>query len=408
MRLTVLVSLVIIFAVAASAVSLPITPTSRALPSPARSGSGEPYLAVSPEGTVFLSWFEKGRADAYLLRIARLEGKRWSLPSTIAKGDSFFVNWADVPTLLALAGNRLIASYPWKSGPDTYAYDVRLTHSNDGGRTWSAGSSPHRDGTLTEHGFVSMVHEGQGARAIWLDGRNMATHGHGGAEHQTGDRPGMTVRSAAIGPDGIAGPDELIDERVCDCCNTAAVRTARGVLVAYRDRDASEIRDMALARLENGRWSTPVMLYQDGWEIAGCPVNGPALAASESLVVAAWYTAAADSPRVYAAFSRDAGLRFGSPIRVDQGNPLGRVDVVLLDDGSSLVAWLEARGTDALVQVRSVTANHELGIPLSLDQTTAKRSSGFPRLARSGNRVIAAWTAGGSKARVITAEIIIK
>ena len=82
----------------------------------------------------------------------------------IAEGDSFFANWADFPSVLALDDRRLVAHWLWKVSGDTYGYHVRTARSVDGGRTWSAQATLHTDTSATEHGFVSWVPEGAGLR----------------------------------------------------------------------------------------------------------------------------------------------------------------------------------------------------------------------------------------------------
>jgi hypothetical protein len=376
----------------------------RLLPSPAAPASAEPHLAVSPEGRVWLSWLEKRTAGGHALRVARLDGARWSKPYTIAEGDSFFANWADFPTVLPLGGERLAAHYLWKTGGETYAYEVRTTRSVDGGRSWSPPVVPHRDGTPTEHGFVSLLPEGSGVRVVWLDGRNaMATDSAGRPVHREEGEAEMTLRTAIVGPDGVLAGEALLDPRACDCCQTAAVATARGVLVAYRDRSAEEIRDISVVRFEDGVWSEPEAVHADGWKIAGCPVNGPSLAAAGDRVAVAWYTAAQDSPRVLLAFSDDGGHRFGAPVRMDGGAPLGRVSALLDQVGGAVVAWLEARGKEALVQVRRVSRDGAPGPVMTVARTAAARASGFPRLVRSGDRVVLAWTEAGKPSQVRTA-----
>ena len=47
-----------------------------------------------------------------------------------------------------------------------------------------------------------------------------------------------------------------------------------------------------------------------------------------------------DTPHVKIAFSSDAGASFNKPIQVDDGETVGRVDTLLLPDGSALVCWL--------------------------------------------------------------------
>ena len=50
-------------------------------------------------------------------------------------GYDWFVNWADVPSVVRLANGTLAGHWLQKSGADTYAYDVRLAYSHDDGKT---------------------------------------------------------------------------------------------------------------------------------------------------------------------------------------------------------------------------------------------------------------------------------
>ncbi len=68
----------------------------------------------------------------------------------------------------------------------------------------------------------------------------------------------------------------------------------------------------------------------------------------------AWFTAAKEVPRVKVAFSDDAGATFGSPIQVDEGSPVGRVDVLIMSDGSALVSWLERTSKGGSIKVRRI------------------------------------------------------
>jgi hypothetical protein len=370
-------------------------------PAPFDPGSGEPCLAVSPSGAVWLSAFEPHGKEGAALMVARLDGERWSKPSVIAENLDFFVNWADFPRLLAPADGELIAHMPVRSGEEPYAYDVRLTRSRDGGATWGTPVTPHRDGTATEHGFVSLLPATGGVRVVWLDGRNAAGQ-KGHAEEGGVD---MTVRTAVVEPAGAMREEAVLDGRVCDCCQTAAVAVPGGALVAYRDRSPDEVRDISLVRLENGSWSEPYALHRDGWKIAACPVNGPALASRGERVAAAWYTQAGDRAQVKVSFSEDGGKSFGTPIRADWGDPLGRVGIVLLEDGTALLAWMEQREKQAEFLVRRVRADGSTGLPMTIARTAATRGSGFPQLVVSGNRAILAWTESetGKPTRVRTA-----
>ncbi|MGI9174375.1 MAG: hypothetical protein ACR2GR_03525 [Rhodothermales bacterium] len=377
----------------------PQPPAVQALSNPAGPGGGRPNLFADADGEVYLTWTEPSGDSLDALRFATWEGEAWSAPRTIAEGADWFVNWADFPALAA--SERLTAHYLARSGSSPYAYDVRVTQSADGGATWQEAITPHRDGTTTEHGFVSLVPWTQGRTAlVWLDGREMADGPHG-------DHAGaMTLRFAALDTDGRLTNEALLDTRTCDCCQTAAARTSGGLVVAYRDRSEGEIRDIAVTRLEDSTWTSPEILHRDGWQISGCPVNGPALDAQGERVAAAWFTAADNVPRVQVAFSEDEGGSFGEPVVVDEGAPLGRVDIVLLSGGSALVSWLEQAGEQAAIRLRTVDPDGTLGPIMTVAETSSARASGFPRMIRSGDEVFFAWTEAGEPSRLRTARAV--
>lgn len=373
----------------------------QALDSPAGVGSGEPNLYKVVDGRIYLTWIEKQGDKIQVLRFAVFSGRAWSAPKTIIEGDNLFVNWADFPSLVVLPDGALVAHWLIKSSTGAHAYDVNIARSTDEGKTWSKPVVPHRDGTKTEHGFVSML-PGTGGRAgaIWLDGRNFkdnANEGHGSSTNE------MTLRYTTVNAKGQLSEEMLLDSRVCDCCQTSAALTSEGPIVVYRDRSEKEIRDISVVRLSKGRWTEPRTVNADGWEIHGCPVNGPSVSADGRRVAVGWFTAAQDNPRVKVAFSNDAGDTFASPIVVDEGSPVGRVDVIVLGDGSALVSWLERTAKGGQVKVRRVRPDGSRDESTTVAESSAARSSGFPQMARAGDEIIFAWTDPGTPSRVRTA-----
>jgi hypothetical protein len=75
-------------------------PAIRALQTPAAPGSAEPHLSIGPAG-VLLSWIEPS-GDTSALKYARLDGERWGPAVTVAEGDDWYVNAADVPAVEAI------------------------------------------------------------------------------------------------------------------------------------------------------------------------------------------------------------------------------------------------------------------------------------------------------------------
>lgn len=374
------------------------------LPSPAAPGSAEPNLDVGPDGRVHMSWLEPLTAgQGHALKVATLQGASWSAPNTVRSGRDFFVNWADFPSVLSLGENRLVAHWLQRTGSATYAYGVRLAFSRDAGRTWSTPLTPHSDSSNTEHGFVSLwrTARGDGVEAVWLDGRKYNRAGHDPTNE-------MSLATAAFTLDGRASlPERILDGRVCDCCQTSVALTGRGPVIVYRDRSTEEIRDIGVVRRErSGRWTEPVAVHTDRWKINACPVNGPSIAARGDDVAVAWFTAANDTPMVRVAFSRDAGATFAAPIRVDEGQPAGRVDVELTRDGAALVTWIERTGGDAAaVRLRRVERSGRSAAPATIATSSAARASGFPRMVIAGSDAIFAWTVPGRPSEVKVAKL---
>ena len=374
------------------------------LPSPAGPGSGEPNLDVGPDGQVFMTWLEPlATGQGQALKVASLQGQTWSQPNVVRAGRDFFVNWADFPSVLSLGGGRLAAHWLQRTGSATYAYGVRLAFSSDGGRSWSAPLTPHTDTSNTEHGFVSLwrAGRGDGLEAVWLDGRKYNRDATDATNEMS-----LATAAFAFGGAGTA-PERILDGRVCDCCQTSAALTATGPVIVYRDRSADEIRDIAVVRRVSGsRWTDPVPIHRDGWRINACPVNGPAIAARGNDVAVAWFTAANNTPMVRIAFSRDAGATFAAPIRVDDGQPAGRVDVELTKDGAALVTWIERTGGDAAaVRLRRVERGGRSGAPATIATSSAARASGFPRMVIAGNDALFAWTVPGRPSSVKVARM---
>jgi hypothetical protein len=372
------------------------------LASPAGPNSAQPQLSESTRG-VLLSWIERDGPKASLRYAERTAGG-WSAPREVASGTDWFVNWADVPSVIRLANGDLAAHWLQKSGADTDAYDVRLAYSKDAGKTWSASFLPHSDGTKTEHGFASLFQmPGGGLGVTWLDGRATKPGGsHGGH----GGGGAMTVHAAAFGRDWKQTFESPIDSRVCDCCPTTVAVTADGPIVAYRNRTEDEVRDIFISRFETGKWSAPAAVHNDGWKIAACPVNGPTLSANGREVAIAWFTAKDDQPRAWVAFSSDAGRTFSAPLRLDDSGTLGRVDVDLMPDGSAVASWIEFAEQRAQLRVRRVLRSGARSAPVTVSNVAGSRASGFPRVAAAGNDLVLAWTeTAEGRSQVQTATI---
>ncbi|MCG6871874.1 MAG: glycoside hydrolase [Gammaproteobacteria bacterium] len=341
---------------------------------PANPGSMAPSLHRAADNRIYASWIEP-EADGHRLRFAVFDGQRFSPARTVARGGNWFVNWADVPSLVELPDGTLAAHWLVRNGGSKYAYEVRLARSRDGGDTWQPDVRLHRDDSASEHGFVSLVPLADGELfAAWLDGASSAKSG------------AMMLRATTVAADGGMAEERVLDKRVCDCCRVAAVAHGDRVLVAFRDRSEKEIRDHVLISLPD-RVRMP--LGGEGWKIEACPVNGPALVERDRRVLAAWYSAAGGMPVVRARWIEPAS----AALQLNAGQALGRVDAVLLPDGSGVVTWLELDGAQAVLRARRLWADKRPGPVQDLLRTGAERASGFPRIAAIGaESLLVVWT----------------
>ncbi len=352
------------------------------LSTPSLNNSSLPKLYSNGED-LYMSWVEK-QDTVSILKYSFFKNNNWSIPYDITSGTDWFVNWADYPAIAENNGN-ILTNILQKSASGTYTYDVKLNLYSKENKSWKNNFLLHLDGTQSEHGFVSILpYKKDSFFVTWLDGRT--TVGVPKGDEQ------MTIRGAVINNKGEIEQDILLDDRVCDCCNTSSTMTSNGPVVVYRDRSQEEIRDISMVRWENGQWTQPQIVAEDNWHIPGCPVNGPEIDALGSNIAMTWFTAENDNPRVQVVFSDDSGKTFGLPYRIDKGNAIGRVDVAMINENTAAVLWMEPQGVDTVIQLVKVSVDGKINDPITVSKTRSERASGFPQLEIVGDKVYIAWT----------------
>lgn len=372
------------------------------IPTPTGPGSHLPYLTSDSTGNIFLSWVEPlADSENHALHFSKLNGRKFSKPTSIAQSGNWFVNWADYPTIISNGGDVIAAHVLNKTPGNTYSYNVNM-YLRDGADAWSGPVVPHADSTATEHGFASMIPWNEDVLAIWLDGRRTANRSE--KEYFNIDKA-MTLRSAVISRDGTVNHPKKIDQTVCDCCNTALAQTSNGAVAAYRNRTDDEIRDIYVSRYVNNEWTAPVPVHNDNWKIAACPVNGPAIAASDSLVTVAWYTAANGKRMIKATSSSDYGTTFSDPKIISDESPLGRVDLAMDLSGKAYISWMEKSNTEAALRIKTVDRKGNISEAQTITNLNASRKSGFPQMELSGGTLVFAWTSVGDTFSVQTATM---
>lgn len=367
------------------------------------SAAAEPSVSYDPHAGVFvLSWQRRLGEGCVALETATLgpDGQLGEI-KPVASGCDWFVNWADFPSVAVADNGDWLSFYLQRSEGD-YGYAIRLLRSRDQGSTWSAPFSPHPEGTTVQHGFVSMAPVADDRLLIaWLDGRspqqaNMTAAGQDHHQHhqhaETPDAHGeaaMTLRSATISRNGKVRQQQIIDSRVCSCCSTALVRHQDSHWLVYRDRSPDEVRDIALARLHDARWHDQGLVREDGWHITGCPVNGPALAASGELALVVWPSMGDGEMAVRAAVS---GSGSSVALLASGHDVQGRVAAAEWQDGW-LVSWL-GRGDSGEIGLQLAHLDQSLQRvgQWALADLSSGRATGMPRMASDGRQVVLVWT----------------
>ncbi len=361
-------------------------------------GARLPRLSAMPQQGVLMSWVEP-LASGHALKFGVYQHGKMVRTGEVARGDNWFINWADFPSVVPITNtfwlsHRLVT----QSGGKIYDYDVVLSISNDAGFTWRDIGSPHRDNSAAEHGFAAIFSEGDTAGIVWLDGREYFEKKD--AAKYPNKSGNFALRYTRAHSDGSMEVEQVIDNNTCTCCWPSVAVTPLGAIAAWRGRTDAEIRDNNISLLRDGKWAAPTALGAEGWNIDGCPVNGPAVAARGMQVVAAWFSAAEDKPRVRAAFSKDGGKSFSKPVEIDEAAPLGRIGLVWRDDNTALVSWMTAAdsaGKHANLALRTMSVDGEMSEVKRIVEISTGRDTGVPQMAATEQGVLLAWTNAESK-----------
>jgi len=379
------------------------TPSVEAVENPTGINSHLPRLFSNGE-QLYMSWVTRKETTDYL-NYSVFDGTNWAKAETVTQGNDWFINWADFPVISENNGT-ILTTYLQKSDTATYAYDIKFNIYSAKTKSWKKNLKLHSDNTKTEHGFVSVAPRGDGFEVAWLDGRNSG----GGHESHEGHGAGgaMSLRSAFITSDGNIVNDVLLDGRVCDCCQTSMAASVNGAIVAYRDRSEHEIRDISIvSKAVPGHLDNNIQtVYNDNWKIAGCPVNGPSIDAFDTSMGVAWFTAADSEGKVKASFLGSESIE---PIRVDNGNATGRVDIAMISKTEALVLWMEPKGSNEVIILAKITAEGKKVSEVIISETSPERASGFPQLEVLENTAYIAWTdVDGKNKSIKTATIALK
>ena len=347
--------------------------------------NAQPNL-VSYNGSLSLSWISSKEENRASLNYSQYKEGRWIKPQVITSGSDWFVNWADFPAH-AINQDLIITSHLKKSASGTYTYDVILNLQKLSGEKIREDFLLNTDGVKAEHGFVSiMANNEKGFFITWLDGRNTI------GKKLEGDHKPMTIRFAEITDKGDVIKESELDASTCDCCQTSIAITNDGPIVVYRDRSEEEVRDIYIVKNINGTWEKPNAVHDDGWIINGCPVNGPKVAVNSKNLAVSWFTVSNNHPLVNVSFSKNNGNSFGAPLKVNDHDAIGRVDVAFLNDEEVIVSYMEVDDIGTYLRIKKVSFDGKISEPITISKIDGGRNTGVPQLEIIDSEIFIVWT----------------
>lgn len=276
---------------------------------------------------------------------------------------------------------------------------IKTTRSLDGGRTFVPPTSLQQKGAAGDRGWLASTVDDRGRlHAIWLDHRGMAAAGDH-AMHKSEDDGVAMAQKSGLYYATADGVERELFKGVCYCCKTAMATGPKGeIYAAWRHVFAGNMRDMAFtASRDGGRTFSPLTrVNQDGWSIAGCPDDGPAMAVdAQGAVHLVWPTVKDEQGVILYAVSTD-GKSFSAPTRVPTlgGAKPSHPQIAIDRAGRINVAWDESQNGVRRAAVRWIGSSTP---PAVLGDATS-----YPVMAATNAGMVTAWTSGAANASVIT------
>ncbi|MFA5909545.1 MAG: sialidase family protein [Vicinamibacterales bacterium] len=303
---------------------------------------------VASEGSfIAVAWGARtpgGATDVYVA-VSRDAGVTFAKPVAVAGTAGEARLGGEMPPRVALArqprGADPLIVVLWTARADGRT-SIRSARSTDGGRTFTPSTTLSSPSAAGDRGWPALTVDAAGTpHAIWLDHRGLAEaagagehSGHGQSASTPVQRDGVaTAQKSALYYAQAGGPGEReLTKGVCYCCKTAlAAGTGGSLFAAWRHVYAGNIRDIAFMQSRDGgkTFSAAARISEDGWQLDGCPDDGPAMAVDRNNVVhIVWPTViGGDNPEgaLFYASTKD-GRRFTPRRRIPTlGGPSRRI-----------------------------------------------------------------------------------
>lgn len=288
---------------------------------------------------VLAGYGRKRPAELTLWHRRSADGATWSEPVRVNRdADAVQAPHPGEDPQIAVLGNRLLVAWTGSNPDGGRAGPIATATSTDGGRSWQPGPNPS-PGSNRYHALVELEAAFDTFHMVWLHDEQKRQ-----ALHYTASKDGGRTWQTR----------KLLADHTCNCCwNRIAVMPDRGVRVLYR---GGEPRDMMLAASPDGQaWRYLGAVGRFGWDFAGCPHVGGALAVSpggKALHALVWSGHEAHTG-LHHLVSNDGGTKWSAPRRLG-GDAARNSDLAVAPDGTLTAVWdaIETHGVVYRAQSR--------------------------------------------------------
>ncbi len=373
--------------------------------------AAEPVVAAAPDGSAYTVWVEHlpgGVADVYLSRIA--PDKTRTAPVRVNRDSGVATAWRGDPPSIAVAKDGTIY-IAWTGKSDVKSHDTNLylSASRDAGKTFEPPVKVNDDVKPARHGMHSLAVGNDGrVHLAWLDERNIKPSAPMGKHRgEMAEKESNNEVFAAFSEDGgrTISKNQLIASEACPCCKTAITTSNDGhVYIGWRQVLKGDYRHIAVsASTDRGQaYSPPVIVADDQWVIAACPVSGPSLSAGDGGALRVlWYTEGeAGDDGLYIAQSQDGAKTFARRQLVSKGNVRGNPALLARADGKSFTAIWQASAAGATnVMKADISSDGAVG-----NAAASKNGGDLPSASASGSNLFVAYIVTLNKQRTVWLE----
>jgi hypothetical protein len=358
--------------------------------------AAETAIASDKDGNVLVVFVEHNAdksADVYLQKVDKNEKRIGEKVRVNPEPKTAKAWFGDAPTIKVGNDNSIYIGWTAKvESEKTTATTLYLSVSRDGGKTFYSPVKVNDDSAPASHAMHSLAVGDDGKVFMtWLDERNIKTEaknvsGDGIIEPRKNDLPNefrfvkahhdsnknsqnKTEESKtekkemshenvepnsevffAVSNDGgkTFSKNLKISSEVCPCCKTNLAIDENGKIYAsWRQVVGDNFRHIAVASSENNgeKFSNPVIVSDDQWQINACPVSGaPMRIDGENTLKIVWFTnGKAGSPGLYFSESKDGGKTFAARKAVFENLISGTANL-FADDSGKLRTVFESGG----------------------------------------------------------------